>query len=68
MEFTKYHGKHKRRNACVGQMKVGQKSKIIRTRIDDDLFYKVKQTGIPISTLIREVLTQYIHQIEIEDI
>ena len=68
MEFTEYYGKHKRRNTCVGHKNVGQKSRVIRTRIDDDLFYKVKQTGIPISTLIREVLTQYIQQVEIENI
>ena len=67
-EFSGYYGKHKKRNKPVGQNNVGQKNVVVRVRLDEKLFYKAKSTGIPISTLLREILNQYINQIEMEGI
>ena len=68
-ENFKYYGKHRERNKPVGQNNVGQtKDVVIRTRIDRRTYERAKQTKIPLSHLIREILNQYLNQIEIEGI
>lgn len=59
----------KQKNNSVAQTNVAQKKDyIIRARVDEKLYNKIKASGIKEGYLIREVLTQYFQQIEIEDL
>ena len=68
-EFSGYYGKHKHKNTCLAQNNVAQnKDYILRARVDEKLYRKVKSYGVKEGELIRNLLNQYFNQIEIEGI